>query len=96
MAAGREISYSLWGESEDDDITKIPQYYEAKVTDDNRVYFIKYAYKLPLKHASYVHNQMSTVCFSHRKEETQWESPVTGLRYKVMYGKLKCITCMFT
>ena len=43
MAAGKEICYAFWGELEDDDITKLPHYYEAKVTDDDRVYFIKYA-----------------------------------------------------
>ena len=46
MAAGREICYSVWGELKEDDITKIPQHYEAKVTDDDRVYFIKYALAL--------------------------------------------------
>ncbi len=46
--ARRDVSYSFWGESEDDDITKLPQHYEAKATDDNRVYFIKYACKLGL------------------------------------------------
>lgn len=34
--------YRYWGEFEDDDVTKLPQRYEAKVTGDNRVYFIKY------------------------------------------------------
>lgn len=38
----RQVSYKFWGEFEDDDITKLPQDYEAKVADDNRVYFIKY------------------------------------------------------
>lgn len=41
--AGRLGLYRFWGEFADDDITKLPQMYEAKVTDDNRVYFIKYA-----------------------------------------------------
>lgn len=40
--AGQLGSYRFWGEFEDDDITRLPQDYEAKITDDNRVYFIKY------------------------------------------------------
>ena len=43
MASGREITYRVWGELEGDDITKLPHHFEAKVTDDDRVYFIKYA-----------------------------------------------------
>lgn len=36
----RQVSYRYWGEFEDD-ITKLPESYEAKVTEDNRVYFLK-------------------------------------------------------
>ncbi len=31
---------------------------------------------------------LSIFHYSHRIEETQWESPLTGLRYKVMHGML--------
>lgn len=34
--------YRFWGELEGDDITKLPEDIEAKVTDDNKVYFVKY------------------------------------------------------
>lgn len=40
--AGRLGSYRYWGEFEDDDITKLPRGCEARITDDNRVYFLKY------------------------------------------------------
>ena len=39
-AGSRQVSYRYWGEFEDD-ITKLPEKYEAKVTEDNRVYFVK-------------------------------------------------------
>ena len=40
--AGRLGAARFWGEFEDDDITRLPRDYEAKVTDDDRVYFVKY------------------------------------------------------
>lgn len=40
--AVRQGFYRFWGELEGDDITKLPEDIEAKVTDDNKVYFVKY------------------------------------------------------
>lgn len=40
--AVRQGFYRFWGELEGDDITKLPEDVEAKVTDDNKVYFVKY------------------------------------------------------
>lgn len=44
-----QVSYKVWGEFADDDITKLPQGYEARVADDNRVYFMKYESMLAVK-----------------------------------------------
>ena len=35
-------TYRFWGEFADDDITKLPSNYEARITDDDRLYFLKY------------------------------------------------------
>jgi hypothetical protein len=43
-----QVSYEFWGQFEDDDITKLHEDYEAKVTDDNRVYFVKYVWSSTL------------------------------------------------
>ena len=34
--------YVWWGESGEDDITKLPKSYEARISDDDRVYYVKY------------------------------------------------------
>ena len=37
----REVRCLWWGESAEDDITKLPSEWEVRVADDNRVYFVK-------------------------------------------------------
>ena len=37
----RMQSYMMWGERAEDDITKLPEEWEARVADDNRLYFVK-------------------------------------------------------
>ena len=39
-------SYLLWGERREDDITKLPDEWEARVADDNRIYFVKWVHTL--------------------------------------------------
>ena len=39
--ADKEKVYFLWGETEEDDITKLPKDWEARVAEDSRVYFLK-------------------------------------------------------
>ena len=34
-------SYVMWGDRGEDDITKLPEEWEARVADDNRLYFVK-------------------------------------------------------
>ena len=34
-------TYSVWGCKPEDDITKLPEEWEARVADDNRLYFVK-------------------------------------------------------
>lgn len=41
VAAMASQVYYLWGEKDEDDITKLPKHWEARVADDNRVYFLK-------------------------------------------------------
>ena len=39
--AQRMHSYAMWGDRAEDDITKLPEEWEARVADDNRLYFVK-------------------------------------------------------
>lgn len=34
-------TYHFWGETEADDITLLPERWEARVAQDNRVYFVE-------------------------------------------------------
>ena len=40
--AGSRHEYRTWGKLAEDDITRLPKEYEARVSEDNRVYFVKY------------------------------------------------------
>lgn len=40
----RVHSYLLWGDRSEDDITKLPDEWEARVADDNRIYFVKWVH----------------------------------------------------
>ena len=39
--ARRMSSYLVWGDMAEDDITKLPEEWEARVADDSRLYFVK-------------------------------------------------------
>ena len=39
--AERTRSYVMWGDRTEDDITKLPDEWEARVADDSRLYFVK-------------------------------------------------------
>lgn len=39
--AQRMHLYMTWGDRAEDDITKLPEEWEARVADDNRLYFVK-------------------------------------------------------
>ena len=40
MAVQQKV-YLFWGESDEDDITRLPKDWEARVADDGRIYFLK-------------------------------------------------------
>lgn len=61
--AGSRHEYRTWGKLAEDDITRLPKEYEARVSEDNRVYFV-----------------------NHSTEQTSWENPINGWRYKVTNG----------
>ena len=39
--AQRVLSCVMWGDRSEDDITKLSEEWEARVADDNRLYFVK-------------------------------------------------------
>jgi WW domain-containing oxidoreductase len=57
MAVQQQV-YLFWGESDEDDITRLPKNWEARVADDGRIYFLHHETKTtcwesPLTHQRY-------------------------------------------